>query len=161
MAGGVLGCLADRYGTDRPLFAVAEPEEMACIYASAQAGDGQPHPAEGSGRPSWPASTAGEPCTLTWPVLRDLAGWYFACPDAVAEEGMRLLGRPAAGDPAVVSGESGGVTAGLLWRLCTRADLAPIRREMGLDETSVVLLLSTEGDTDPDHYRQVVGRTGR
>lgn len=161
MAGGVLGCLADRYGTDRPLFAVAEPEEMACIYASAQAEDGQPHPAEGSGQTTMAGLNCGEPCTLTWPVLRDLAGWYFACPDAVAEEGMRLLGRPAAGDPAVVSGESGGVTAGLLWRLCTRADLAPIRREMGLDETSVVLLLSTEGDTDPDHYRQVVGRTGR
>lgn len=161
MAGGVLGCLADRYGADRPLFAVAEPEDMACIYASAQAGDGQPHPAAGRGQTIMAGLNCGEPCTLTWPVLRDLAGWYFTCPDAVAEEGMRLLGRPAAGDPAVISGESGGVTAGLLRRLCTREDLAPIRREMGLDETSVVLLLSTEGDTDPDHYRQVVGRTGR
>ncbi len=156
MAGGVLGYLADRYGEDRPLFAVVEPENMACIYASAQAGDGQPHPAQGNGQTIMAGLNCGEPCTLTWPVLRDLASWYVTCPDQVAEEGMALLGRPTAGDPAVVSGESGGVTAGLLHRLCTRADLAPLRQAMGLDQDAVVLLLSTEGDTDPAHYRQVV-----
>ena len=70
---------------------------------------------------------------------------------------MVLLGRPTTGDPAVVSGESGGVTAGLLARLMTRPDLEPLRRRMGLDTESVVLLFSTEGDTDPAHYRKVVG----
>ena len=160
MAGGVLGYLADRYGEDRPLFAVVEPETMACIYSSAQAGDGQPHPASGSGQTIMAGLNCGEPCTLTWPVLRDLAGWYFSCPDRVAEEGMCLLGRPMEGDPAVISGESGGVTAGLLHRLCTEPELAPIRQKMGLDEGAVVLLLSTEGDTDPAHYRQVVWGTG-
>ena len=30
------------------------------------------------------------------------------------------------------------------------------RKTMGFDETSVVLLFSTEGDTDPDHYKAVV-----
>ena len=70
--------------------------------------------------------------------------------------GMRLLGRPPAGDPAVVSGESGGVTAGLLARLATRPDLSGLRQRMGLDGNAVVLLFSTEGDTDPAHYRQVL-----
>lgn len=74
-----------------------------------------------------------EPCTLTWPVLRDLASWYIACPDQVAERGMRRLGRPTAGDPAVISGESGGVTMGLLDLLMTAPDLAPLRRDMGLN----------------------------
>lgn len=156
MAGGVLGYLADRYAGDCPVFSVVEPEDMACIYASALAGDGQPHLAEGSGQTIMAGLNCGEPCTLTWPVLRDLASWYFACPDQVAEEGMALLGRPQSGDRAVVSGESGGVTAGLLARLCTQADLAPLRQAMGLDQEAVVLLVSTEGDTDPEHYRQVV-----
>lgn len=49
MAGGVLGYLADRYGAQAPVFAVVEPENVAGIYASAQAGDGQPHPAQGPG----------------------------------------------------------------------------------------------------------------
>ena len=30
------------------------------------------------------------------------------------------------------------------------------RKTMGFDETSVILLFSTEGDTDPDHYKAVV-----
>ena len=79
--------------------------------------------------------------------LRDLASWYFACPDAVTEEGMRLLGRPIGEDPKVISGESGAVTAGLLHRLCTRPALA---------ETSVVLLISTERDTDPEAYQTIL-----
>ena len=30
------------------------------------------------------------------------------------------------------------------------------RKTMGFDENSVVLLFSTEGDTDPGHYKEVV-----
>lgn len=157
MAGGVLGCLADWYGGDLPCFGVVEPETIPCIYASAQAGDGKARQVPPKGQTIMAGLNCGAPCSLTWPVLRDLASWYFACPDAVAEEGMVLLGCPAAGDPAVVSGESGGVTAGLLARLMTRPDLEPLRRRMGLDAESVVLLFSTEGDTDPIHYRKVVG----
>ena len=48
------------------------------------------------------------------------------------------------------------VTAGLLDWLTTRPDLADLRQRMGLDGESVILLFSTEGDTDPDHYRQVL-----
>lgn len=156
MAGGVLGYLADRYGAQAPVFAVVEPENVAGIYASAQAGDGQPHPAQGPGETIMAGLNCAEPCTLTWPVLRDLASWYIACPDQVAERGMRRLGRPAAGDPAVISGESGGVTMGLLDLLMTAPDLAPLRRDMGLNRQSVVLLISTEGDTDPVHYQKVM-----
>ncbi len=66
------------------------------------------------------------------------------------------LGRPAAGDPAVISSESGGVTMGLLDLLMTGRRLAPLRRDMGLNRQSVVLLISTEGDTDPVHYQKVM-----
>lgn len=150
MAGGVLGYLAARYGEAAPDFLIAEPEDIPCIYASAQAG--QPCRVEGQAGTIMAGLNCGTPCSLTWPVLRDLARWYAACPDAVAEEGMRLLGRPHPGDPAVVSGESGAVTAGLLARLAQ----SPLRQDLGLGEDSVVLLFSTEGDTDPEHYRQVL-----
>ena len=51
---------------------------------------------------------------------------------------------------------SGGVTMGLLDLLMTAPDLAPLRRDMGLNRQSVVLLISTEGDTDPVHYQKVM-----
>lgn len=156
MAGGVLGCLAARYGDQAPVFVSVEPEDIPCIYRSALAGDGQPHTVAGEAGTIMAGLNCGTPCSLTWPVLRDGVTWYFACPDAVAEAGMRRLGRPLPGDQAVVSGESGAVTAGLLDWLTTRPDLADLRQRMGLDGESVVLLFSTEGDTDPDHYRQVL-----
>lgn len=156
MAGGVLGCLADRYAHQTPCFAIVEPEAIPCIYASAKVGDGKSHPVPPRGQTIMAGLNCGEPCTITWPVLRDLSSWYFSCPDAVSEEGMRLLGRPMTGDFPVVSGESGGVTAGLLERLMTQPGLENLRQRMGLNEESVVLLFSTEGDTDPAHYRQVL-----
>ena len=45
---------------------------------------------------------------------------------------------------------------GLLDLLMTAPDLAPLRRDMGLNRQSVVLLISTEGDTDPVHYQKVM-----
>ena len=33
-----------------------------------------------------------------------------------------------------------------------------MRRQLGLDPASRVLLFSTEGDTDPEVYRRLVGR---
>ena len=54
-----------------------------------------------------------------------------------------------------MSGESVAAGLGLLYALMTgRAE--GLREALGLDETSVVLLFSTEGDTDPDNYRRVV-----
>jgi diaminopropionate ammonia-lyase len=74
----------------------------------------------------------------------------------VAVEGMRRLATPVAGDPPVVAGESGAVTAGLLAELCGNPSLKETARQMGLDAGSKILLLSTEGDTDPRLYRRLV-----
>ena len=156
MAGGVLGCLADRYGSARPLFSIVEPDAVACVYASAVAGDGLPHAVVESGPTIMAGLNCGEPCTVTWPVLRDFAEYYFSCPDFVAAEGMRQLANPLGGDDAIVSGESGAATFGMLLQLLTRDAFRETRMRMGLDEKAVILLVSTEGDTDPGCYREVV-----
>ena len=99
-----------------------------------------------------------EPCLVTYPTLRDYPVAYAACPDFVTEEGMWLLEKPLAGDDKVVSGESGAVGMGLLYELTQNPDLAEIKTRLGLDENSVVLLISTEGNTDPDHYAEVLAK---
>ena len=35
-------------------------------------------------------------------------------------------------------------------------EYAALKEKLGLDENSVVLCFSTEGDTDPVHYRKIV-----
>ena len=37
---------------------------------------------------------------------------------------------------------------------------ADVKKALKFDGDSVLLLFSTEGDTDPEAYREIVGRTG-
>ena len=67
-----------------------------------------------------------------------------------------MLGAPVKGDPQVVSGESGAVGMGLVATLMTDPEYKELKEAIGLDENSVVLMFSTEGDTDPDNYKAIV-----
>ena len=68
---------------------------------------------------------------------------------------MRAYANPIGTDAAVVSGESGAVTYGLLLSILESEELRSVFR---INQDSVILLISTEGDTDPDDYRRVVGK---
>lgn len=156
MAGGVLGYLACVYKEDLPIVSIVEPSEVACIFESARHEDGEAHNATGSEITIMAGLNCGEPCLVTWPILRDFASYYFACPDEVSARGMRILAAPEGKDSAIKSGESGAVTAGLLSMLLEYDEYEPIREKLGLNKDSVVLLFNTEGDTDPDGYREIV-----
>lgn len=60
---------------------------------------------------------------------------------------MRLLGAPLKGDPQVISGESN-IGMGVLKAAATGAGYKDLRESMGLTKDSVILMFSTEGDTD-------------
>lgn len=156
MAGGVTGYLSNRYREEKPVFCVAEPEAIPCIFKSVEAGDGAPHTVEEEGQTIMAGLNCGEPCTVTWPVLRDQASWLFSCQDQVAALGMRVLAAPGNEDERVISGESGAVTAGVVTLLAKSPELRELRQSMKLDENAVILLFSTEGNTDPDRYRDIV-----
>ncbi len=155
-AAGVAGFLASALGDRMPVTAIVEPDRAACFYRSAEAGDGRPHAVTGDLSTLMAGLACGEPNPIGWEVLRDRARAYFSCPDWVAANGMRILAAPLRGDPQVVSGESGAVTCGLVERLCRSPDLGDARASLGLDGDATVLLVSTEGDTSPRTYREVV-----
>jgi diaminopropionate ammonia-lyase len=69
---------------------------------------------------------------------------------------MKVLGNPLPGDPRIISGESGAVTLGALFEIMTDSAFEKIRQALDLTSDARVLLLSTEGDTDPDVYRDIV-----
>ena len=153
MAGAVIGCLANVFPDDLPIISIVEPAEVGCIYESVRKGDGAPHEAAGSGVTMMAGLNCGTPCTLAWDLIRDHASFAYACDDEVSAHGMRLLASPAGTDSAVISGESGAVTMGLLDLILQSEEE---RARLGIDETSVLLLFSTEGDTDPENYRHIV-----
>ncbi len=154
MAGGVLGYFADRYGAERLHAIVVEPDRADCLYRSAIQGDIVN--VSGDMNTIMAGLACGEPNPLGWPLLRDNVRQFISCEDRVAALGMRVLGNPLGNDPRVVSGESGAVTVGLLAAVMHHPQRAALMKKLNLTPESRILAISTEGDTDPQHYREVV-----
>jgi diaminopropionate ammonia-lyase len=155
-AGGILGYFANVFKDELPISIIVEPENAACIYMSALINDGQPHVVTGDLNTIMAGLACGEPNTVTWKFLRDFAFAYISCPDYVAARGMRVLANPIGNDKKIVSGESGAVGLGLVTLLLEREELKELKDKLRLDENSVILCFSTEGDTDPEQYRKIV-----
>lgn len=153
MAGAVAAFFADYYKADKPIITIVEPEKADCIFKTAKADDGKLHNVTGALDSIMAGLCCGEPCSLTWDMLRRYADNFASMPDEFAAYGMRVLVNPLSGDTAVVSGESG--AAGLGFALLGRSD-AQANSLLQLDESSVVLCISTEGDTAPAKYRSIV-----
>jgi diaminopropionate ammonia-lyase len=148
--------LFELFGDQRPLLTVVEPTRAACFYEPMATHKRTPQKLSGNLNTIMAGLACGEPSTLAWGILRDYADVFVACPDYIAMRGMRILGNPLQGDDRVISGESGAVTLGLLTTVLAQASCRKIAKALRLDETSKVLLLSTEGDTDPSMYRKIV-----
>ena len=136
-----------------------EPTSAACYYESLQAGDGQPHRASGDLVTIMAGLSCGEPNPQAWALLRNAVHSFASCSDEVAALGMRALAHPLPGDSPVVSGESGAIGAGFLAAL-QRPQFTHLREQLGLNGESVILLFSTEGDTDPANYQRIVRQKG-
>ena len=157
MSGGVTGFLSDYYGEkDRPIITIVEPNKADCLYRTARANDGRLRFVSDGMDTIMAGLACGEPCTIGWKVLADHADHFVSCPDYTAAKGMRVLGNPLAGDPRVVSGESGAATLGLVAEVMQNRSLDWLREELQLDGNSRVLCISTEGDTDRAGYRRIV-----
>lgn len=156
MAGGVLGYFANKYKGNPPITIIVEPKTVACIYKSALLNDGNPHAVTGDLQTIMAGLNCGEPNTATWPILRDFASFYAACPDYVTARGMRVLASPIEDDKKIISGESGAVGIGLLTLLTKKNELKEIKEAMNLSSDSVVLIFNTEGNTDPIGYDEII-----
>jgi|GEM_PF-40240 len=144
--------LWQRLGSPRIRTVVVEPERAACLYASALAG--APSAATGDLATLMAGLACGEPSVLAWHLLDEAAAGFLVVPDRAAVAAMRLLAGPHGDDPALVAGESG--AAGLAGLLAVAAEPAA-RRALELSSASRVLVVATEGATDPALYYDLVG----
>ncbi len=156
LAAATTGFYSSRFGADRPTTVVVEPAEAQCLLHSARIGDGQPHDVGGDLQTIMAGLACGEPSPIAWDVLWDTVDAFVACPDYVAAKGMRVYGVPLADDPFIVSGESGAVTLGALMFIADYAEFHELKEYIGLGPDSQILLLNSEGNTDPDYFRRVV-----
>ena len=156
LAGAVQGYFANRYPDNPPVVVVMEADSAACLYKGAKAADGQIRIVDGDMPTIMAGLACGEPNTISWDILKNHVSVFTSCPDWVSARGMRMLAAPVKGDPQVTSGESGAVGMGLLSAIMEQEEYRELRDFLKLDENAKVLLFSTEGDTDPQRYKEIV-----
>ncbi len=156
LASSMVGYFTNLFPSNPPKFVIMEAAVADCLYQGAKVADGSPRIVGGDLQTIMAGLACGEPNTIGWDILRNHATAFLSCPDWVSAEGMRKLAAPVKGDPAVTSGESGAVGMGAISALMCDPIYAELRAALELDKNSQVLLFSTEGDTDPERYRQIV-----
>lgn len=154
MAGAVAGYLVNHYGKKAPKFLIVEPDVADCIFKSGEAGELRS--VDGAPETIMAGLNCGTPCKSIWPALKKLPTAYVTCKDYAAAHAMRTYAKPVGDDPVIVSGESGASTMGAVLMLLERPELEAARKALGLGADSVILLINTEGDTDPVSYRNIV-----
>lgn len=158
LAGAVTGYFTNLYkdAPVKPKIIVVEAQAADCLYQGALAGDGKPRIVGGDLQTIQAGLACGEPNTISWDILRNHVDVFVSAPDWVAELGMRMTAAPLKGDTPIVSGESGAVPFGTVAAIMTMDAYKELRDELGLGKDSKVLCFSTEGDTDPIRYKEIV-----
>ena len=156
LASAMVGYFTNLFPNDPPRFIIMEAAAADCLYQGAVANDGAPRIVGGDLQTIMAGLACGEPNTIGWDILRNHATAFLSCPDWVAAKGMRMLAAPVKGDPRVISGESGAVGMGVLSTIMEDDTYKELREALALDKNANVLMFSTEGDTDPDRYREIV-----
>ncbi len=153
LAASVCACFWLGWGERRPVFIIVEPEAADCFFQSGQVG--HPVAVHGDLETVMAGLACGEVSPVAWEVLSEGADHFATVGDAFALEAMRVFANPLSDDPAIVSGETGATGLGLLLAVHSNETL---RSSLGLGPDARVLLIGSEGDTDPTIYRDVVGR---
>ena len=152
MAAAVAHHRADASSERRaPVLIGVEPADANCVQASVRAGQIVSTP--GPHHSIMVGLNCGTPSLVAWPLLEAGVDCFVSMDDSWAAQAMRDLG-----DAGVVAGETGAAALGGLEALLSSADAHEHRTKLGLHSESTVLLLCTEGATDPATYERLVGR---
>jgi diaminopropionate ammonia-lyase len=127
-----------------------EPDTAACVLAAMRAGQivevPGPHPSIMAGL------NAGLASPVAWPDLQRGIDLFLAVPDEYARQAMRALAADG-----ITAGETGAASIAGLIALMTEPSWAAARAALELGPQTQVLVVVSEGATDPGAYEQIVG----
>ncbi|WP_421779652.1 diaminopropionate ammonia-lyase [Kiloniella litopenaei] len=151
LAASVCAALRQKWGKDSPRVIIVEPELANCLYKSARKDTlTSVHIAEET---IMAGLSCGEPSPLAWNILREEASDFLSIPDIFIAPAMKLLAKPIGNDPAIVAGES--AVAGLAAIIAISQDEI-FRKSLGINTTSQILLIGSEGATDKALYDKII-----
>lgn len=153
MAGTVCAVLSENFKENLPRISIVEPEEVACFYETMKVGDGEIHSSTGNGKTIMAGLNCATPCSIAWKIIRETATDSVKIPDSASENAIRQLYNPVGNDEKIIAGESG--AAGFALVNLTAADLK-IRQALEIDDSSIILVINTEGATDEENFRKII-----
>ena len=137
-----------------PIFIGVEPHSSNCLYESIKVGR------RVSVQTDINTKMAGLDCgslsTIAWEILDKAVFGTISISDKTSEKAMQVLASPIKDDPKVISGESGASALGALIELCISNKYRAFKKKINLNRTSKILLINTEGNTDPVNYDRVI-----
>ena len=151
LAAGVVAGLRQHWGKQGPRVVIVEPELAACLFESGRSGEATTFAVQTETLMA--GLSCGEPSGMAWEILAEEAADFLTIPDSIVAPCVRLLARPFAGDTAIEAGES--AIAGLAALLAAR-QAAALSAKLRLDAQSRVLLIGSEGVTDPAIFAQIM-----
>ena len=154
LAAATCGHLWERYGSSHPRVIVVEPTSSACLYHSAL--DDRAATVSGDGRSVMDGLVVESASPQAWGILRAGAFAFLTVPEEAAVDALRQAAAGVGGDPPLVIGETG-IAAWAGFLAASRDE--ELKQQLGVDSASRIVVIATEGATDPEVYGNLVGRT--
>ena len=130
-----------------------EPTTAACLQASARTG--RPTTVAGPLSTTMAGLRNREVSPLAFTAVRSTVAAFLAIDDVWAHDAMWTLAHPTGGDAAVAAGASGSAALGGLLAVCGDPEMKHARGRLGLGPSARVLVLVSEGVTDPALWTRI------
>ena len=142
-AGSVCASIRQVWGDQAPRIVIVEPHIANCLFESSKANKALF--VKINKESIMAGLSCGEASGLAWDIIAEEASDFVTIPENVVAPTVRLLAQPEGNDPIIEAGES--AVAGLAALICATKQ-SDVREQLGLDESSRVLLFGSEGVTD-------------
>ena len=128
-----------------------EPDQAACVLQSLKANT--PVVVPGPHESIMAGLNCDQPSPVAWPVVQAGLNAAISIPDDAAREAMKVLA-----EQNIVAGETGAASLAGLLGLAASPDATNLRSRLHLDKRARVLILVTEGATDPRSWKSITGQ---
>ncbi len=150
MAAAVVSFFHETYGKNSPKFIIVEPNNADCLLKSAK--NSKPTIVHGDLETIMAGLSCGEVSLLAWDILKNSVSAFLSISDEAVPLTMKIL---ADNSTPIVAGESavGGLAGFLIF-----INDENFKNELEINEKSKLLFFGTEGDTDSQMYKKLIGK---
>ena len=152
MAGAMIAGIA-RYLDNVPITLIVEPDSAACVLESIKTGKIEKIDIKRESLMG--GMSCGEVSLVPWEILKNSVKHCISLPDDDIAKTMKLLGSASFSDQSIVAGEN---SAPGVISLITSCEDQKIKQNLRLNQSSNILVIGCEGDTDKEMYQKLISQ---